>query len=427
MKSFPVLLFFSCAILSSTASAQTATYTSSQQKVTLTGLGGSSGVGQSRVTWGNCVYDGTNTNCTITAPYTGVGGGGTISIVLAYKGNGISPFTANSISAGSDLVTFGLTAGSSGSISVSLIENTGVTVAFLSNNFTFFYDSTASCSGTAVPTCSIGQVGLAPSAVISGTVHGVFDATPAIRTSQGVISASGYGALPALAPSTWMEIYGTNLANVSSQIWAAADFKGNNAPTALGGTTVTIGGQSAFIDYVSPGQINAQVPSNLAAGPQPVVVSTPGGISAAYTITVNTTEPGLLALPLFNVNGGQYVTAVFPDGATFVLPPGLISGVTSARARPNDVIVFYGIGFGNTTPSIPAGQLVTQVNNLSGFQISIGGVPATVNFAGLTGGVVGLYQFNVVIPSVAASDSVPVTFSLAGTPGTQKLQIAISN
>ena len=93
--------------------AQTATYTSSSQKVTLTGLGGSGGTGQSRVDWGNCAFDGTNTNCTVSAPYTGLGGGGTISLVLAYRGNGTSPFTANSISPGSDLVTFGLLPGNS--------------------------------------------------------------------------------------------------------------------------------------------------------------------------------------------------------------------------------------------------------------------------------------------------------------------------
>jgi uncharacterized protein (TIGR03437 family) len=39
----------------------------------------------------------------------------------------------------------------------------------------------------------------------------------------------------------------------------------------------------------------------------------------------------------------------------------------------------------------------------------------------------GLYQFNVVVPNVAASDSVPVTFSLGGTTGTQKLITAIGN
>jgi uncharacterized protein (TIGR03437 family) len=428
MKLISIPSFLFCVAFLPLASGQTATYTSSNQTVTLTGLGGSAGVGQSRVNWGNCVYGGTNTNCTVTAPYTGVGGGGTISIVFTYRGNGISPFTANSISPGSDYITFGLTAGSSGTISVSLTENTGATVAFLSNNFNFFYDSTVSCSGTAVPSCSIGQVGLTPGAIISGTVHGAFDATPVIRTSQGVISASAYGGFSALAPGTWMEIYGTNLANVNSQTWASADFNGNAAPTALGQTTVTIGGQPAFIDYVSPTQVNAQVPSNVSLGPQPVVVNTPGGSSTGYPITVNVTEPGLLAPAVFNLPAGQYVAALFPDGVTFVLAPGSISGVASARAKPGDTIVFYGVGFGTVTPDSPAGQIVTQSNSLSGnFQASFAGTPATVKFSGLTGGYLGLYQFNVVVPNVAASDTVPLTFSLNGTPGTQRMLISISN
>jgi uncharacterized protein (TIGR03437 family) len=381
-------------------------------------------VGQSRVDWGTCAYDGTNTNCTVSAPYTGVGGGGTISIVLGYRGNGISPFTANSISPGNDLITFGLMAGNSGSIVVSLTENTGAKVTFLSNNFNFHYSS-ATCTGIAASVCAVGQVGLTPNATITGPVFGSFDATPVI---QSVISASGFGGFSALAPGTWMEIYGTNLANVLSQTWGSADFKGNATPTALAATTVTIGGLPAFIDFVSPGQVNAQVPSNIASGPQPVVVNTPGGTSAAYTLTVNVTEPGLLAPGVFNLKAGQYIGAQFPDGVTFVLPPGSVSGVTSARAKPGDTIIFYGVGFGTVTPDSPAGQIVTQTNRLTGtFQASFAGTPAPVTFSGLTGGYLGLYQFNVVVPNVAASDAVPLTYSLGAVGGTQKLLIAVGN
>src|SRR5580704_1000597 len=117
----------------------TATYTNSSQNVTLTGLGGSNGIGQSSVEWGTCAFDGTNTNCTVSAPYTGVGGGGTISIVFSYRGNGTSPFLANSISPGSNQITFGIMPGNSGSIVVSLQESIGAKVTFLSNNFFFNY------------------------------------------------------------------------------------------------------------------------------------------------------------------------------------------------------------------------------------------------------------------------------------------------
>ncbi|HTP35197.1 MAG TPA: IPT/TIG domain-containing protein, partial [Candidatus Acidoferrales bacterium] len=203
---------------------------------------------------------------------------------------------------------------------------------------------------------------------------------------------------------------------------------GNAAPTALGATTVTIGGQSAFIDYVSPTQVNAQVPSNVAPGPQPVVVTTPGGTSTAFTVTVNATEPGLLAPAVFNLSGGQYVVALFPDNITFVLPPSVAAGVPTARARPGNTIIFYGVGFGPVTPNIPAGQIVSQSNQLSGaVQVLFNGTPGTVSFAGLTGGYLGLYQFNVVVPNVAAADTVPLTFTLNGTPAPQKMVIAIGN
>jgi uncharacterized protein (TIGR03437 family) len=426
MKTITPLLICLSAFLSPPASAVTATYTNSSQAVTLTGLGGSNGVGQSRISWGSCVYDGTHTNCTVSAPYTGVGGGGTISMVLSYLGNGTSPFLANSISPGNDQIQFApFTAGSS--VMVSLQESIGANVKFIPNvqfNFNFHYTS-ATCTGIASTSCAVGQVGLTPGATITGTVFGSFDATPAI---QSVISAGSYGGFNAVAPGTWMEIYGTNFANVLSQTWATTDFNGNAAPTALGGTTVTIGGQPAYIDFINPGQVNAQVPSNIATGPQPVVVSMAGGTSAAYTTTVNVTEPGLLAPPVFDLAAGQYVVALFPDGVTYVLPPGATNAVPTARAKPGNTIMLYGVGFGSVTPNIPAGQIVTQQNGLqSTFQASFAGTPATVSFAGLVGGFLGLYQFNVVVPNVAASDTVPFTFSLGGTKGTQTMIIAIGN
>jgi len=426
MKKLTGIPVYLCGLLGlgSTAWGVTATYTDSNQNVTLTGLGGSNGVGQSRVDWGTCAFDGTNTNCTVTAPYTGVGGGGTISIVLRYSGNGPSPFTANSVTAGSDLITFGLLPGNSGSIVVSLQESTGANVTFLSDNFNFFY-SNATCTGLSAAQCSVGQVGLTPNATISGPVHGTFDATPVILAA---ISASSYGGFPAVAPGSWMEIYGTDLANVNSQIWSGADFHNNVAPTALGATTVTVGGQSAFIDFVSPLQVNVQVPSNVTPGPQSVIITTPGGTSTPYTVTVNPTEPGLLAPAAFKVAAGQYVGATFPDGVTFVLPPNAVNGVPAARAKPGDVIVFYGVGFGPVTPDIPAGEIVGELNQLTNpLQVWFAGTQATLNYQGLAGGYLGLYQINVVVPNVPAGDAVPVTFSLNGTPGTQTLITAISN
>ena len=102
--------------------------------------------------------------------------------------------------------------------------------------------------------------------------------------------------------------------------------------------------------------------------------------------------------------------------------------MTSQRAQTGQTIVLYGVGFGPVTPSIPADQIVGQSNMLMGsLQVSIGGLPAVVQYSGLAPGFVGLYQFNVVVANVAASDKVPVTFTLGGVAGVQTLYLAVRN
>jgi uncharacterized protein (TIGR03437 family) len=243
---------------------------------------------------------------------------------------------------------------------------------------------------------------------------------------NGVVSASGFGGFSTIAPGTWIEIYGSNLAT-NTRSWGSADFSGTTAPTNLDGTRVSVAGQSAFIAYISSGQVNVQVPSNVATGPQSVVVTTAAGQSSPYSVNVVAAEPGLLAPFSFSLNGQQYVVAQFTDGS-YVLPPGAIAGVNSRRAVPGDTITIYGVGFGAVTPSIAAGQVVQQANILTGsFQIKFGSTVASATYDGLAPNAVGLYQFNVVVPSIPSSDAVPVTFSLNGMAGTQTLYTFVQN
>jgi hypothetical protein len=113
---------------------------------------------------------------------------------------------------------------------------------------------------------------------------------PASILSGGAVSASAFGGFSSVSPGSWIEIYGSSLAS-DTRSWATADFNGINAPTSLDGTTVTIGGKAAFIDYISPGQVNALVASNTPTGPQQLTVTTAAGTSAAMNVTVNPTEP----------------------------------------------------------------------------------------------------------------------------------------
>ncbi len=419
MKFIILPLFF---LAAAPSLASVATFGPTNQTITLTGLGvNAAGQGVDRVTWGSCVQSGGNTVCTVTAPFTGFGGGGTIAWVLTYAGSGPSPLTTSSQTPGNDTLNpFSL---STGSFITTITEANGTTLNFYGEAPYFSYNQGTQC--TLASTCAAGQIGYTNGATITGNVSGSFDTTPVI---QNVISAGSFGGFSSISPGDWIEIYGYNLATTVAHIWGGSDFNGNNAPTALVGTTVTVGGQPAFIDYASPTQVNVQVPSNVTTGKQPIVVTTLGGISTAYTIQVNAIQPGLLAPPVFKVNGTQYIVALFPDGVTYVLPPGVTTAVPTRRAKPGDTILLYGVGFGPVTPNIPAGQIVQQSNSLaSAFQVSFGGVPAQVTYYGLAPTYVGLYQFNVVVPNVAAGDSVPVTFTVGTTGGTQTMVIAIGN
>jgi uncharacterized protein (TIGR03437 family) len=283
-------------------------------------------------------------------------------------------------------------------------------IAGLSPDTTYNFEACASNAGGAP--ANGGTFKTLPSTTSSGT--------PAI-TSGGVVSASAFGAFASAAPGSWIEIYGTDLA-ADSRSWQESDFTGVAAPTTLDGTSVTIGGQPAFVDYISPAQVNVQVP-NVVAGTQQLVVTAGGNKSAPYNLTIQAVDPGLLAPANFKINGVQYAFAL--DGSNYVLPAGAIAGVSSAPAKPGDVIVLYGVGFGPVSPPIPEGQIVEQQNTLPSFSISIGGSPATVKYAGLALNYVGLYQFNVVMPPIAANNAALVTFHLNGTAGTQTLYLAV--
>jgi uncharacterized protein (TIGR03437 family) len=244
---------------------------------------------------------------------------------------------------------------------------------------------------------------------------------------SAIVSAGAFGGFTAIAPGSWIEIYGSNLA-VATQTWAGSDFVNGVAPTSLGGVTVSIGGKAAFLDFVSSAQVNAEVPSDVPTGTVSLTVTNSNGTSISFSLTVNATEPGLLAPAGFQVGGKQYVAALFSDGQTFALPQSAISGVPSRPAMPGETLVIYGVGFGPVTGGITAGTIVTTQNSLTTpVQFSFGASTATLSYFGLAPSFVGLYQFNVLVPATGTSGTVPLTFSLGGTAGSQTLYIAVQN
>jgi uncharacterized protein (TIGR03437 family) len=250
-------------------------------------------------------------------------------------------------------------------------------------------------------------------------------ATPQPPSVSGIASASAFGDYGVASPGSWIEIYGSNLASVQRS-WTGADFNGTAAPTALSGTSVTVGGVPAYVDYISGYQVNVQIPFGVGTGPQPVVVKTAAGSTTPVDLTINPTQPGLLATPNFIVDSRQYVDALFANSSTYVLPPGTITGVTSQRPQPGQTITLYGVGFGPVLPTLAAGQIAQQTDSLAGqLAVYFNGIQAKVTYAGLAPNTVGLYQINVVVPNIPASDIVPLTFTLNGVSGTQTLYTVV--
>jgi uncharacterized protein (TIGR03437 family) len=244
---------------------------------------------------------------------------------------------------------------------------------------------------------------------------------------SGVQSSSlfGFGGSSAVAPGSWIEVQGSNLAGVSRS-WLLADFNGVVAPTSLELTSVTIGGQPAAIASISPTMLLVQVPSQVAPGSQSLVVQTAVGMTSPFTVTVNALQPGVYA-PAFLLVGVNQYTSEFNDFMEWVLPTGASAGTSSRPARAGDFIVVWGVGFGPVTPNVPTGTIVQGLTTLTTpVQFSIGGVPATVLYQGLAPGEIGLYQFDLVVPNnVAAGNLVPLTFTQGGVSGTQTLYVAI--
>ena len=244
--------------------------------------------------------------------------------------------------------------------------------------------------------------------VLSITLPDVAPQQPAVG-SNGVVTASSFGGFTSAAPGSFIEIYGANLAN-TRRSWTDGDFTGNNAPTTLDGVTVTIGGKPAFVYFVSPAQVNVQVPADVPVGGSvPVVVSYKGQSSDPVVLPIKSQSAGLLAPSSFNVFGKQYVVAVHADSGGYV-SNGNLPGFPEP-AVPGETLLFYGIGFGPVTPaSTPiAGQIVNGLTALATpLQFKIGSTLAQVLYAGFVPGLVGVYQFNVVVPKDAPTGDLPV-------------------
>jgi uncharacterized protein (TIGR03437 family) len=231
------------------------------------------------------------------------------------------------------------------------------------------------------------QINLLASLLVA-TVIGTPSFAQTIAAS-GTVNAADYSR--AFAPGAIITIFGANLAASTSQAGTLP------LPTTMGGATVSLAsnGEVLPLFYVSPTQINAQLPYDVGTGPVSLLVTTAAGKSNMDTITVSTQAPKFFTL---DASGTGSAVATTPTNSV------LTSG---NPAKPGDIITLWLNSMGPVSGSPVAGQAAPGAT--AGSQpytlatapvVTVNGLPGIVQFAGLSPGLAGLYQVNIQVPFV---------------------------
>jgi uncharacterized protein (TIGR03437 family) len=232
--------------------------------------------------------------------------------------------------------------------------------------------------------------------------------------------------VPAIAPNTWIEIHGSNLAQETTT-WSTlppSDFL-TTLPTLLGGVTATVNNKPAAVYYISPTQVNVLAPIDTAVGPVQVQLTTQFGSTTPMAINEQTYSLAFLIIdqPLTHVAAVHNISSSL--NGTVIAPSGEFPGLTTVPAKPGENVSIFATGFGQ--PATPVTNQLTGSGALATMpSITIGGIPATVTFAGLVAP--GEYQFNVVIPSNAPNGDLPLIATYQGnTTQAQGTVITVHN
>ena len=220
-------------------------------------------------------------------------------------------------------------------------------------------------------------------------------AAPVIGEGGVVSAADGF---VAISPGGLFSIFGMNLAG-GTQTGDSTPW-----PRSLRGVTVTMNGAPVPVNFVSPGQVNGQVPFELGAGEASVVVSVDGVASEARKATVKAAAPGIFQ---YGVNRAVAQNA---NGSL---------NASNNPARAGEVVTVYLTGIGALDNAVATGAVAPgqPLSRAAGsVRAAIGGMEAQVLYLGLTPGFIGLAQANVAVPPLGAGEY-PVEISVDGAAG----------
>ncbi|MBK9168610.1 MAG: S8 family serine peptidase [Bryobacterales bacterium] len=229
---------------------------------------------------------------------------------------------------------------------------------------------------------------------VSGTLDAQTTNIPACALTNGASFVWGD-----VAPGSFASIFGNRLAAqevVNSQL---------PMPAVLGGTSVSVNGVPAPLFYVSPAQINLQVPFEVAAGPATATVSIDGAPAATVDFTVSPSAPGVLQY------GESRAVAVNADGS--------INSADKPAAAGSSLVV-YATGQGAVdnpvstgSPAAPSGDPLSLATGET--TVKIGDTVVKPFFSGLTPGFVALLQVNLIVPQLPPG-TYPMLLTIGGAP-----------
>lgn len=364
---------------------------------------------------------------------------------ITLTGTGITPAPAVTLSATS-LTFANQVVGSTSAPQTVTLKNTGTAVLKIAgiaiagaNSSDFAQSNACGTSLAAGASCSI-TVTFTPTA--AGPRTAWIAITDDASSSPQTVNLTGTGILPMLASGgvvngatfasnqpltagSIASIFGTNLA--SSTVFAST----TPLPTTLGATSVTVtcgaGSFQAPLFFVSPFQINLQLPWELLGQPQAILTVTFSGvISNPITLPIAAIGPGIFSL---NSQGGGPGAILISGSADLAQPAGSVPGRTSRPASRSGIVSIFCTGLGALTTTPPPDGTVTPSGTLFNIAapvaVSIGGGPVIPSFAGLAPGFVGLYQVNAQVPTgMTPGNAVPV-FLIVGGVTSNTVTIAV--
>jgi uncharacterized protein (TIGR03437 family) len=207
-----------------------------------------------------------------------------------------------------------------------------------------------------------------------------FQGVEATLTVGGVSNAAS--GQQVFAPGEIVSVYGT----------AMGDFvqSAGTLPLTmyLAGFEAYVNENPAYLYYVSPNQVNLQIPYETSTGPATLTVGNPYA-NVNYNFQVQEAAPGI-----------------------FVTPDGLVN--PSPNGTPGQSLTLYVTGVGQVQPSIPDGEAPNDNNSqpLQALRLTVGGVPAGTTYVGIPTWSVGVVQINFVVPATAAAGKLPVVVTV---------------